>query len=55
MGWASGSELAENLWEDIKEFIPKKQHKKVAKIFIKHFENMDCDTMYETTLYETAK
>jgi hypothetical protein len=47
MGWASGSELAQNLWNDIKDFLDEKQKKIVKKAIIKNFEDNDCDTMCE--------
>lgn len=49
MGWASGSELAENLWGLVRKFVPKERRKNVAEKFIDEFENMDCDTIYECT------
>jgi len=45
MGWASGSELAQNLWDDIKKILTDEQKKKVKQAIIKNFENQDCDTM----------
>lgn len=47
MGWGSGSELAEDLWTEIRSYINKKDHMIVAKKVIKLFENMDCDTLDE--------
>jgi hypothetical protein len=49
MGWASGSELAENLWDLVREFVPEDRRKKIAKKFIDEFESMDCDTICECT------
>ena len=54
MGWASGSELAENLWAIVKKHIPKNKHKVVAEALIQEFENADCDTMHETSLWVAA-
>lgn len=47
MGWATGSELAQALWEDIKKILTDEQKKKVKKAIIKNFEDYDCDTMEE--------
>lgn len=47
MGWASGSELAEKLWEGVREFVPEEDRGVVAKFFIDAFEDQDCDTIYE--------
>lgn len=47
MGWASGSELAEGIWDDIKDVIPEKKKKKVARKIIERFQDNDCDTMDE--------
>lgn len=55
MGWASGSELAESIWRNIRTFIPKADRKSVARIIIRSFENADCDTMDEAiTLLKDA-
>lgn len=47
MGWASGSAIAEAVWDIVSPFIPVKHHEKVAKELVTLFENEDCDTMYE--------
>ena len=47
MGWASGSGLAESTWEIVREYVPSKNLKSVARQFISEFEEMDCDTIYE--------
>ena len=47
MGWASGSELAEEIWDIVKKYIPKNKKKKVAKQLVEAFEDRDCDTMCE--------
>ena len=56
MGWCSGSaELAQNVWELVREFIPAAERKRVAKNFIECFEDFDCDTMQEAEqLYADA-
>lgn len=48
MGWASGSELAQNLWNKIKPLLLTERDILTAKkAFIKEFENHDCDTLDE--------
>lgn len=52
MGWASGSGIAQNVWDEVKKYIPKDKQKTVAKSIIDIFEQEDCDTMQETTLWD---
>lgn len=47
MGWASGSELAERVWGDVRKYIPDTERQAVANNVIDAFEDMDCDTMEE--------
>lgn len=47
MGWAAGSEIAENIWNAVWPHIPKKSRGIVARRIIKIFEDADCDTMDE--------
>jgi hypothetical protein len=48
MGWASGSSLAIELWDDIRCHIASGQDRReVSRKFIKHFQDHDCDTMGE--------
>ena len=47
MGWASGSELAEDVWDVVRPFIPMEERKKVARSIVQAFENRDCDTLDE--------
>lgn len=54
MGWGSGAELADNLWRDIQHYIPHNKRQDVARSFVYHFENQDCDTMHETIVGEVA-
>lgn len=49
MGWASGSELAENIWNLIKPNIPKKKRAEIAVELVQLFEDADCDTICEVT------
>lgn len=43
MGWASGSQLAEGLYADIRKYIPRGQRKNVAEKILDHFEHHDAD------------
>lgn len=47
MGWASGSELAEEFWELVERFIPPRQKRRIAKRIIDMMEHRDCDTIDE--------
>lgn len=47
MGWSSGSELAEDIWNTISNHISKDNQEKVARKLIELFENYDCDTIDE--------
>lgn len=56
MGWSGGSEIASEVWDIVKEFIPKKKRKVIAKQIVNLFEDNDCDTMYEAEeLMEAAE
>jgi len=48
MGWASGSELAEQVWDAVRGFIPKGEPRvQAARDIIDLFEAQDCDTIDE--------
>jgi hypothetical protein len=47
MGWASGSQILEDVWNTVKKHIPKNKHKTVAAKLVDIFENSDCDTVCE--------
>lgn len=56
MGWAEGSELAEDIWGLLDIYLAKKNKKHVAKKLIKLFELHDCDTIHECSeLIKAAK
>lgn len=55
MGWASGSELAQDLWNKIKPLLREGSEKKARKAFIDKFEDYDCDTMDEVEWNLTAE
>jgi hypothetical protein len=43
MGWASGSQLAEELWKELKKMVPSMLHKKLAKLLYERFSDADAD------------
>lgn len=43
MGWASGSYLAQDLYDEIRKLIPHKNRQKVAEKIIDAFERHDAD------------
>lgn len=47
MGWASGSELAENVWLLVREYVPEGKRPRVAKQLIEAFRDHDWDTVDE--------
>ncbi len=47
MGWASGSELLEYVWDTVKKEIPRARRKHVAQRLVDIFEGADCDTVCE--------
>jgi hypothetical protein len=47
MGWAYGSQLAEDIWSLVRNYIPVEDRVIVARKFKSLFESFDCDTMYE--------
>lgn len=52
MGWGSGSEIADNIWDIIKRHIPEHSKVEVATEILDEFESRDCDTMQETQLWD---
>ncbi len=47
MGWASGSELAEDVWTTVRKYIPETKRKSIATRIVRIFEGHDCDTLHE--------
>ncbi len=47
MGWASGSQLAEDVWQAVRTFVPQGNRKTVARRIVGLFEEHDCDTLDE--------
>ena len=53
MGWASGSELLDDIWKALIKYIPEGiSTVNAGKELIEIFENYDCDTTYETEVYQ---
>lgn len=52
MGWASGSELAQEVWDLFEDIIPSGEEKQYALKLVDMFENMDCDTLSEEKFYQ---
>ena len=52
MGWASGAELADEIWDAVKDHIPSGERMSVAERLIGIFEGRDCDTMMGTGPWE---
>lgn len=55
MGWATGAEVAEELWYKIEDIIPQDQRQKAAQEIIDIFERYDCDIMEDTILCDIAQ
>jgi hypothetical protein len=43
VGWSAGSELADDVWSLVREFIPPSARKRVAREVIGKFEDHDAD------------
>lgn len=55
MGWSSGSDLMACIIQDLKKKLPDEDARTIVyKVLIKHFENYDCDTLYECELSDPA-
>jgi hypothetical protein len=50
MGWASGSEIAEEVWGIVRAFVPVRKRKEVAQEIIEVFENEDADAFEDEML-----
>ena len=48
MGWSSGSELAQEVWDAVYPHLPKKARQDVAQQIVEAFENHDADDWYAT-------
>ncbi len=55
MGFASGSEYAQETWDIVREFIPEKQRPEVARKFYEYWQNLDADSWnpYSNLLQDT--
>lgn len=50
MGWSGGSELARQIWREVRKYVPPCDRESVAKYIIELFESQDCDTIDEAEL-----
>ena len=57
MGWASGSYIAEDLWQKVKKYVAKPDHQKVAEAIVSAFEENDADdwSMDKGSVYAVAR
>lgn len=55
MGFATGASIAQDLWDEIEDFIPPICRQEVAQAFVDVFEDYDCDTMEETDVFAIAE
>jgi len=53
MGWASGSELAESVWELFRKYVPEEERPRIAKQLIEAFRDHDWDTVDEAETLAT--
>ena len=56
MGWCTGSQIAEELWAKIKQYVPPDKQQELAKYVVDHFSayDADCWEYDEGGLYLTA-
>lgn len=55
MGWSAGSELAQDVWDLVRPYIPEAKRKEIAKSICDRFGDHDCDTLEEAEiLYNDA-
>lgn len=54
MGWCSGGELADDVWDIILPHLSEEAKPLVAQQLIDVFEGKDCDVMQETQVWEHA-
>lgn len=55
MAWVSGVELAERIWNVIKDELPKHRKEMIARSILCAFEERGCDCLHGTDLYVTAR
>ena len=57
MGWATGCEIAEDIWESVKVYIGEDKYKEASKVIYEIFDNMDADDWgsynFEGSLFRT--
>ena len=52
MGWGGGTEVCENVWGRVREYIPKSKRAEVLADIIKILNDMDWDGVNELEFYE---
>lgn len=53
MGWAGGTDIAQGVWDAVKEYIPENKKAEVATEIVDVLEDHDWDNLYEVDeLYE---
>lgn len=55
MGWSRGAELLDEVWSEVVEYVPKKQHEEVAKRIVNIFLEYDADTISSETRYKLLR
>jgi hypothetical protein len=53
MGWASGSYLAEDIWQSVKNHLPEEKKKEIAQKIYNIFCDQDADDWCDQDLYIT--
>lgn len=55
MGWAGGTDIADGVWDSVKEYIPEDKKVLVANQIIEVLEDQDWDNLQESEeLYEIS-
>jgi len=54
MGWSSGGDIADRVWNITQKHLRSKTRAQVAYDLIRLFEGYDCDVMQETALWAEA-
>lgn len=55
MGWSGGTDVADGVWDAVRQYIPENKKKVVANKIIDVLEAQDWDNLYESDeLYEVS-
>lgn len=52
MGWASATELVDNIWKEVENYIPLHTRKEVARSIMEIFQKRDWDTYQESEMVQ---